>query len=113
MSAYQSENIYRRQADEPLIHSLNLGLLYRDPPSPSSSEIAAENEAHEIESAWENEAHEIESAWEDQPAHKIESERCKLVKIHEDQIKAGLHRGRINLSTGLTEPYFSSRPANP
>ena len=33
--------------DEPLIHSLNLGLLYRDPPSQSSSEVIAENEAHE------------------------------------------------------------------
>ena len=33
-------------------------------------------------------------------------ERSKLVKIHENQIMAGLHRGRINLSTGLTEPYF-------
>ena len=86
--------------DERLIHSLNLGLLYRDPPSQSSSEIAAENEAHE------RAANGLRKAWEDQPAHKIESERCKLVKIHEDQIKAGLHRGRINLSTGLTKPYF-------
>ena len=28
------------------------------------------------------------------------------MEFHENQIMAGLHRGRINLSTGLTEPYL-------
>ena len=29
-----------------------------------------------------------------------------LLKLHEDQMIAGLHRGRINLATGLPEPYL-------
>ena len=33
-------------------------------------------------------------------------ERRKLVDFHESQIVAGLHRARINLSIGLTEPYY-------
>ena len=33
--------------DLPYVHSLNLGLMYRDPPKPSGEEIAAENAALE------------------------------------------------------------------
>ena len=86
--------------DESLIHSLNLGLLFRDPPSQSSSEVAAENEAQ----WWAADG--LEKTWQGQSANKISSERRKLVDFHESQITAGLHRGRINLSTGLTEPYL-------
>ena len=73
--------------DEPLIHSLNLGLLFRDPPSQSSSEVAAENEARR------RAADGLEKTWQGQSANKISSERRKLVEFHENQITAGLHRG--------------------
>ena len=33
--------------DEPLVHILNLGLMYRDPPSQPSSAVCAENKALE------------------------------------------------------------------
>ena len=33
-------------------------------------------------------------------------EKRKLTAIHEKQISAGVHRGRINQMTGLTEPYY-------
>ena len=62
--------------------------------------MTAENEAHERAASG------LEKAWEGQPVHKIESERLKLIKIHESLITAGLHRGRINLATGLNEPYL-------
>ena len=38
--------------------------------------------------------------------HKFTSERLKLKKIHESLIMEGSHKGRINLVTGLYEPYF-------
>ena len=86
--------------DEPLIHSLNLGLLFRDPPSQSSNEILAENEARQ------RAADGLEKAWHDQPANKILMKKRKLADIHEKQILAGVHRGRINMVIGLTEPYY-------
>ena len=52
--------------DEPFIHSLNLGLLFRDPPSQSSSEVAAENEARR------RAADGLDKAWKGQPANKIQ-----------------------------------------
>ena len=75
-------------------------LLYRDPPSQSSSEVEAENEARlRAEDG-------LKKSWQGQPAHTITAERRKLSEFHERQIVAGLHRGRINLSTGLLEPYL-------
>ena len=50
--------------------------------------MTAENEAHERAASG------LEKAWEGQPVHKIESERLKLIKIHESLITAELHRGR-------------------
>ena len=85
---------------EPLIHPLTLGLLFRDPPSQSSNEVEAENEARQRAEDG------LKKTWQGQPANKISTERRKLVEFHENQIMAGLHRGRINLSTGLTEPYL-------
>ena len=38
--------------------------------------------------------------------YKVTSERLKLKKIHESLIFEGPHKGRINLTTGLYEPYF-------
>ena len=85
---------------EPLYHPLTLGLLYRDPPSQSSSEVEAENEARlRAEDG-------LKKSWQGQPAHTITAERRKLSEFHERQIVAGLHCGRINLSTGLLEPYL-------
>ena len=38
--------------------------------------------------------------------NKVTSERLKLKKVHESLIMEGSHKGRINLTTGLYEPYF-------
>jgi len=91
--------LYRRR-DEPLVHSLNMGSLFRDAPSKSSDVILAENYAQL------RAADELKKAWHDQPANTIIDEKCKLTALHEKQISAGVHRGRINLTTGLTEPCY-------
>ena len=38
--------------------------------------------------------------------YPISSILGKLVDFHEKQILAGVHRGRINMTTSLTEPYY-------
>ena len=86
--------------DESLVHSCNLGLLFRDPPSQRSYEILAENDARQRASD------EVEEAWHDKPANMILMEKRKLTTLHDKQISVGAHRGRVNLITGLTEPYY-------
>ena len=86
--------------DQPLIHTLNLGLLYRDPPPQPSSAVCAENDALERAAIG------LDKAWEGQPVYKVISERLKLKKIHESLIFEGPHKGRLNLITGQYEPYF-------
>ena len=47
---------------EPLIHPLTLGLLFRDPPSQSSNEVEAENEARQRAEDG------LKKSWQGQPA---------------------------------------------
>ena len=52
---------------EPLYHPLTLGLLYRDPPQQTSSQIRLENEAREraklgLDKAWEDSLDEVKEA---------------------------------------------------
>ena len=54
---------------EPLYHPLTLGLLYRDPPSQSSSEVELENDARlRAEKG-------LKKSWKGQPAHVITAEK--------------------------------------
>ena len=64
--------------DEPLVRSLNLGLLFKDPPSQRSDEILAENDARKRASE------EVEEAWHDKLANMILMYRqysSKYIKI--------------------------------
>ena len=63
--------------DLPYIHSLNLGLLFRDPPQPSSAEIAAENSSLERASIG------IRKAFEGETECVLSTERLKMKIIHE------------------------------
>ena len=61
--------------DQPLVHILNLGLMYCDPPHQPSDAVAADNDALERASIG------LDKAWEGQPTCKITSERLKLKKV--------------------------------
>ena len=81
--------------DQPLVHILNLGLMYRDPPNQTSDAVAADNDALKRAAIG------LDKAWEGQPKYKITAERLKLKKIHESLIFEGL-----NLLSGQYEDYF-------
>ena len=54
--------------DQPYVHILNLGLMFRDPPSQSAADVAADNAALERASIG------IEKAWEGHAKHILASE---------------------------------------
>ena len=83
--------------DQPYVHILNLGLMFRDPPSQSGEAVAAEN------TALERVAIGIDKAWEGQAKYILTSERLKLRKIHESLLFEGHHKGRLNLLSGEYE----------
>ena len=88
--------------DLPYVHSLNLGLMYRDPPKPSGEEIAAENASLERATVG------IKKAYEGQAKYILNSERLNMMKIHESLHFQGHHKGRTNLLTGTREEYYIS-----
>ena len=81
--------------DLPYVHTLNLGLMYRDPPSPSGEAIAADNAALDRATIG------IKKAYEGQAKYILTSERLKMMKVHESLHFEGHRRGRINLLTGV------------
>ena len=84
------------------MHALNLGLMYRDPPKPTSEEIAAENASLERATVG------IRKAYAGQTEYILNSERLTMTKIHESLHFQGHHRGRTNLLTGTREEYYIS-----
>ena len=85
---------------EPLFHPLTLGLLYRDPPEQTSSEIRLENDARDRAKKG------LEKAWSDSPEQVIEAERELLSEQYANLVTEGLHKGRVNLISGLVEPFL-------
>ena len=84
---------------EPLYHPLTLGLLYRDPPQQTSSQINLENEARERAKKG------LDKAWEDSLEQVKEAER-KLLKVQYSNLVApGTHKGTLDLLSGRIEPY--------
>ena len=86
--------------DLPYIHSLNLGLLFRDPPQPSSAETAAENSSLERASIG------IRKAYEGEAECVLNMERLKMKKVHEALHFQGHHIGRTSMLTGMREEYY-------
>ena len=72
--------LLHRRKDKSLVHSLNLELIFRDPPSQPSDEILAENDAPQ------RAADGLEKVWHDHPANMIMIEKRKLTAIHEKQM---------------------------
>ena len=76
--------------------------MYRDPPQPTSAETAAENASLERATVG------IRKAYEGQAKCILNSERLKMMKVHEALHFQGHHKGRTNLLTGMREEYYIS-----
>ena len=85
---------------EPLFHPLTLGLLYRDPPGQTSSEISLENEARDRAKKG------LDKAWEDSLEQVKEAERKLLSVQYSNLVAPGTHKGRVDLISGHIEPYM-------
>ena len=85
---------------EPLFHPLTLGLLCRDPPQQTSSEISLENEARERAKKG------LDKAWEDSLEQVKEAERKLLNVQYSNLVAPGTHKGRVDLVSGRIEPYI-------
>ena len=95
-----SAQVLFQDAKEPLFHPLTLGLLYRDPPEQSSSEIRLEIDARDRAKKG------LEKAWSDSPEQVIEAERKLLSEQYSNSVAEGIHKNRVNLISGLIEPYM-------
>ena len=76
--------------------------MFRDPPQPISAETAAENASLERATVG------IRKAYEGQAKCILNTERLKMMKVHEALHFQGHHIGRTNLLTGMREEYYIS-----